>query len=186
MQISKKTDGNLSEWLFRLIWFKTLGFFNAPVGLRGHNKNLHPSANPVSANVKWRGYVSSAPRLRTSMKKKFEYRGYAVQNEAGRYVAQSVDGDDFTISSVYLLRCLRSIDALWVALDHGRITMATTAVPLWIRDMVFSGSPSIDLDLANGAAPPCAPVEILSFPLQKLAVISRPPAPLPPPEAATA
>lgn len=105
------------------------------------------------------------------MKNSFNYRNYVVSNEVNRFVARSEDGDDFCISSVYLLRVLRSIDALWEALDQIE-TAAAATIPVWIRDWMANPVVSfIDLDLADGAAPPSVAVEIISFPTQKIARI---------------
>jgi hypothetical protein len=106
------------------------------------------------------------------MKNSFDYRNYIVSNENGRYVARSCDGDDFSITSVYLLRALRSIDALWTALDQVG-TAAAATVPTWIREWIANPASFIDLDLADGAAPPSAPVEIISFPTQTIARIGK-------------
>ncbi|WGD50743.1 hypothetical protein QA641_34940 [Bradyrhizobium sp. CB1650] len=106
------------------------------------------------------------------MKNSFEYRSYVVSNESGRYVARPEEGDDFCIASVYLLRVLRSIDALWAALDQIG-TAAAVTMPMWIRDWLAKPVDFIDLDLANGAEPPSAPVQIISFPTHKVAFIGK-------------
>ncbi|MCA1379352.1 hypothetical protein I6F34_00760 [Bradyrhizobium sp. BRP05] len=106
------------------------------------------------------------------MKNTFDYRNYVVSNEDGRYVARPGDGDDFCMTSVYLMRILRSIDALWTALDQIG-TAAAATIPVWIREWIADPVNFLDLDLANGAAPPAAPVEIISFPAQKVAYIGQ-------------
>jgi hypothetical protein len=106
------------------------------------------------------------------MKNSFEYRSYVVSNENGLYVARSDDGDDFRISSVYLLRVLRSVDALWTALDQTG-TAAASTIPMWIREWMAQKTSFIDLDFADGAAPPSAPVKIISFPTHKIAYIGK-------------
>lgn len=120
-------------------------------------------AGPMGFQRKW---------LRCPMKNSFEYRSYLVSNESGRYVARPKESDDFCITSVYLLRILRSVDALWVALDQIGTTAAVT-MPLWIREWLANPVDFIDLDLANGAEPPSAPVQIISFPTHKVAYIGK-------------
>lgn len=85
------------------------------------------------------------------MKSAFEYRAYEVSNEGGFYIAKSLDGEPGQLVSKYLLRVLRSIDALWDSLASGQ-------VPDWFATFVKGNVLHCDLDLfAESVAPNLPP-----------------------------
>lgn len=109
------------------------------------------------------------------MKSSFQYRSYLISSEDGRYTAKSLDGEDFTLSSNYVLRVLRGIDALWEAaetvLDQAAPSRYT---PSWIQDWLISPTGLIDLDSVADASvlpEPCNvayrdPIKVLRFPTE--------------------
>lgn len=59
--------------------------------------------------------------------------------------------------SFHILRILRSVDDLWNALE------ALGEAPLWIHSCLEKNIVSIDLDLAEGAAPANNPGAVVHF-----------------------
>jgi hypothetical protein len=86
------------------------------------------------------------------MKNAFEYRSYQVSNEAGFYVAKSLDGEPGQIVSKYLLRVLRSIDILWDVLDG-------TSMPSWCTTYLAGNTLHCDLDVFADSLSPNLPTQ---------------------------
>lgn len=78
------------------------------------------------------------------MRDVFQYSSYEITSESGRYLATCQDGETGQLISNTLVVLLRSIDALWRAVEHP-----TERRPSWILDLDL---PLIDLDTYSDVA----------------------------------
>ncbi|MGY2939592.1 hypothetical protein ACVWZ6_009194 [Bradyrhizobium sp. GM6.1] len=83
------------------------------------------------------------------------HRGYSITNENGRYVAQSADGDNIAIHSVYRRRVQYAIEAFWTVLNNIRSlrdvdqsAIDRLPAPRWLREWLANPTSHIDLDAA--------------------------------------
>lgn len=81
---------------------------------------------------------------KTRMRSSIEYRGYVVEHDGAGYVASSLDGESCTLRSKSLIRVMRSVDALWTALDGG-VRQA------WIDTWLANPAAPVQLDAAAEA-----------------------------------
>jgi hypothetical protein len=109
-------------------------------------KRLHYHANSVS-NPPPEPVLGSHKVAARKMKSAFEYRSYQVSNEAGFYIAKSLDGEPGQLVSKYLLRVLRSIDVLWD-------TLGGTSMPSWCQTYLKGNTLHCDLDLFSDSLAP--------------------------------
>jgi len=71
----------------------------------------------------------------------FGYRSYSIQRIGGVFTARPTDGDDLELRSIKVDRVLKAIDQLWSAIDNLH--------ELWIIEMIYRRSASIDLDASG-------------------------------------